>query len=88
MIELERRGCEVLRIPVDANGVISSESAGLIDEDTALVSLGLANRGGRHIQHLSDMPSGHGGGRKSSHPMRTAVSPYSLRPLRPADVTC
>jgi cysteine desulfurase len=51
--ELERRGFEVVRLPVDRNGRIDSAiTARVIDRDTALVTLGLANAETGTIQSL------------------------------------
>ncbi len=53
IVELERRGFEVARIAVDRNGRILLDAAlALIDENTALVSLGLANAEVGTIQDL------------------------------------
>jgi cysteine sulfinate desulfinase/cysteine desulfurase-like protein len=51
--ELERRGFEVVRLPVDSEGrLLAGENLNVIDEDTALVSLGLANSEVGTIQDL------------------------------------
>jgi cysteine desulfurase len=51
--ELERRGFEVVRLPVDCAGkLIASTNLDVIDENTALVSLGLANAEMGTIQDL------------------------------------
>jgi cysteine desulfurase len=51
--ELERRGFEVVRFPADRDGkLLISENLNVIDENTALVSLGLANAEVGTIQDL------------------------------------
>jgi cysteine desulfurase len=51
--ELERRGFEVVRLPVDCYGkLIASGNLDVIDENTALVSVGLANAEVGTIQDL------------------------------------
>lgn len=51
--ELERRGFEIARLPVDREGRIDSATvARTIDRDTALVTLGLANAETGTIQNL------------------------------------
>jgi cysteine desulfurase len=53
--ELERRGFEVVRLSVDNEGkLLASRNLNVIDEDTALVSLGLANSEVGTIQALSE----------------------------------
>ena len=51
--ELERRGFEVVRLPVDRDGkLITGDDLNVIDENTALVSIGLANAEVGTIQDL------------------------------------
>lgn len=54
--ELERRGFEVVRLPVDGDGKLQANgSLDVIDQSTALVSLGLANSEVGTIQALSEV---------------------------------
>jgi cysteine desulfurase len=53
IMELERRGFEVVRLPVDGEGkFLAGENVNVIDQDTALVSVGLANSEVGTIQDL------------------------------------
>jgi cysteine desulfurase len=51
--ELEHRGFEVVRLPVDSEGkLMAAENLDVMDQDTALVSIGLANSEVGTIQDL------------------------------------
>jgi cysteine desulfurase len=51
--ELGRRGFEIVELPVDGDGKLLSSHLTLIDQDTALVSVGLANSEVGTIQDLA-----------------------------------
>jgi cysteine sulfinate desulfinase/cysteine desulfurase-like protein len=52
IMELERRGFEVARLPVNSEGKLGSHNGNAIDQNTALVSLGLANAEVGTVQDL------------------------------------
>jgi cysteine desulfurase len=55
IVELERRGFDVMRMPVDSEGRLLRVSPHPIGEDTALVSLGLANAEVGTVQEVQDI---------------------------------
>jgi cysteine sulfinate desulfinase/cysteine desulfurase-like protein len=52
IMELERRGFEVARLPVNSEGKLGGHNGNAIDQNTALVSLGLANAEVGTVQDL------------------------------------
>jgi cysteine desulfurase len=66
--EFERRGFEVVRLPVDGEGkLLVNGNLNAIDENTALVSLGLANSEVGTIQALSELAQAARGAGASFH---------------------